>query len=108
MLLERRVDPLLKGAHLTLDNLFDLVRELTLNILFETSKKERTKDLVETTDNEKLLFLGNDDLVGPSAGERSIEPVVERFGRVEDLGKDEAARRKREKRGRRSARRSHG
>ena len=84
------VDPLLESAHLALDNLLDLVGQLGLDVLLESTKEERSKHLMKTTNDEKLLLLVDTHLVGSSrVGERCVEPLIEGLDGVEDLGKDE-------------------
>lgn len=81
------VKSLLKSRHSTLDNRLDLVRELRFDILFQTSKQERTKHLVETLDNEQLLFFVELQLF--LAGTRrkgTVEPLIESLDRGENLG----------------------
>jgi len=57
------VDPLLESAHLAFDDLLDLVGQLGLDVLLESTKEERSKHLVKSPDDEKLLLLGGDHLV---------------------------------------------
>lgn len=80
----------LQSAHSYFDDFLDLVRQLALDILLQSSQKERTKDLVQATDNQERLFFIQLDLVpGARAGEWCVEPFIERLDRVEDLRENE-------------------
>jgi hypothetical protein len=89
MLSVGRVDLLLEGAHLALDDLLDLVRKLALDVLLESTEKERSKDFVKTTNDEELFLFVDVHLVRRAGvGERGVEPLIERLDRVEDLRED--------------------
>ena len=77
------VEASLKARHLTLDDVLNLVGQLRFNVLFETSKQEGPKDLVQTTNNEdSFLFVQFHFLA--SDGEGCIEPLLKRVTRLED------------------------
>lgn len=80
--------PLQRG-HLCVNDLFDLVREFTLDVLFQSSEQERSKDFMQSFDDEQSLFFVHLHLLATGIGERGVEPFVERFDRVEDFREDE-------------------
>lgn len=87
MLLELHVQLALQSAHLALDNLFNLVRQLAFDILLQATKQEWTKHFVQAPDNQQRLFFIQLNLI-PCAriGKRSVEPLVKRFDAVKDFG----------------------
>ena len=51
------VENSLETTHLTLDDVLGLLRQLRLDVLLQTTKQERTKDFVKTTDDQNSFFL---------------------------------------------------
>jgi len=79
----------LQRTHPDLDHLLDLVRQLTLHIFLQPPQQERSEHLVQTTDNKEGLFFVQLNLItGTRVGEGRIEPFIERFDGVKDLGKN--------------------
>ena len=69
------VEALLKSRHWALDNLFNLIRELSFNVLLQTAKQERTKDLVQTANDKQCFFFIQFNLF-TSIRKWSIEPLI--------------------------------
>ena len=57
-----RVEGSLKAGHLALDDVLDLVRQLRLDVLLETSEQEGPQDFVKTADDQNRFFLVQLDL----------------------------------------------
>lgn len=89
-----RAHSMLKGAHLALDDPLDLVRQIGLDVLLQSTKKERSKDFMQTANDEQgLLFIQVNLLLTACIRKGGVEPLVERLDRVEDLGQDEVEQR---------------
>ncbi len=82
-LLHVGVQPPLKAGHLALDNVFDLVGQLRLDVLLEPPEQEGSEHFVETTDDQNRFFLVQLHLLAGD-GEGSVEPLLERVARLED------------------------
>ena len=68
----------MERTHPNLDHLLDVIRQLGLDIL------------LETTNDEERLFFVQLNLVGSTrVGEGCVEPLIERFHGIEDFGEDE-------------------
>ena len=90
VLLHLLVQLTLERAHADLDDLLHLIRQLALHVLLQPPQHERSEHLVQTPDDEERLFFVQLDLAGGAGvGEGRVEPFVERFYGVEDLGKGE-------------------
>lgn len=80
----------LQTTHFALDDSLDLVGQIRLDVLLQSSEEERSKDLVETSNDEERFFFVDLDLVlSACVCERSVEPLVERFDGTENLGQYE-------------------
>ena len=76
----------LQRTHLALDDPLDLVGEVRLDVLLQSSEQERPEHLVQTTNDEQRLFFVQLDLVlATGVGEGRIEPLVEALHRAEDF-----------------------
>lgn len=80
---------MLERRELALDDALDLVWQLGFDILLETTQQKWTQHLVETFDDEKLLFFIEINLVlNTLIRERCVEPFFKRLDAFEDLGQD--------------------
>lgn len=94
MFLHLLIELRLQRAHLALDDLLDLIRELRLDVLLESTKQERSKNFVETFNDEQRLLFVQLHLIGSAGiGEGCCEPLVEGLYGVENLGEDEVQKR---------------
>jgi hypothetical protein len=68
-----------------------LVWKLRFNLFFYSPQKERPKDLMETIDNEELLFLSERDRLFFSRSLRDSDgkPFFKVIAAVEDFGEEE-------------------
>ena len=90
ILLHLLVQLRLERTHPNLNHLLDLIRQLGLDILLETTQQEGSKHLMQTTNDEERLFFVQLNLVGSTrVGEGCVEPLIERFHGIEDFGEDE-------------------
>jgi len=81
--LHMMVDLALQRRHVTLDDILDLIRQLTLHLLLQPPEQERPQHLMQAPNNEECLLLVQLDLLA-CGRERRIEPLLECCARFED------------------------
>jgi hypothetical protein len=87
-----REKPLLQRRGIALDDPLHLAGKLALHRLFQTAEQERPKDLVKTSNNEKLLLFVQLHAFA-RVRKRLVEPFLERLGGLENLGKNKVEKR---------------
>ncbi len=78
-----RVKSSLKSRHFALDDVLDLVRQLRLDVLLQTSQQKGSKNFVQTTDDQNRFFLVQLNLFA-SDSERGVEPLLEGVAGTKD------------------------
>ena len=76
-------------AQLTHYDLLRLLRKVFLHVSLQSTQQERSQDFVQTTNDKQGLFFAEVHLVlATRVGKWRIEPLIERFDRLEDLGQN--------------------
>jgi hypothetical protein len=70
-----RVESSLKSRHFTFDDVFNFVRQLRFHVLLQPTEKERTKDFVQTSNDQNSFFLVQLDLKLRRKFKNKIKPA---------------------------------
>lgn len=94
ILLHLSIELELQRRQAALDHALHLVGQFRFHVLLQTTQQERAKHLVQTLDDQQLLFFVQADLVRDAlVVERRVEPFLKALDTLEDLGQDKVKQR---------------
>ncbi|KAH9409282.1 hypothetical protein TYRP_010285 [Tyrophagus putrescentiae] len=86
------VEQSLEGGHVALHHVLHLVRQLVLHLLLQPPQQKRSKDLVQSSNNENRLLLIQLHLLA-GGGKRGVEPLLKGVAGLEDRREEKVEQR---------------